>query len=296
MDLGSRRRRRRIASDDRCPRSACADRVEEQAGTTLFRKSGRGLALTEAGELMLRILPTASVELNDEAAVAMRGVDLEGWIRLGFAGDFMKPCLPEVLGRFARAHPESAHRGGAQCRTVERVETNQLDLALVWGGLTASGLVEALGQAAGRTDRGTADVLDRLRRACRGPGDDDSEPLPLVAFDRQCLFHSRRDGRARPGGDQMAVVGFSPSLGGQGRGGGRPRGRRCAHATACSTVRAPDPRERLRWSLPTIPLTLQRASATAPASIERLAATCWTRCAASRRRGKVAAYQKRRIQ
>src|SRR4051794_10344280 len=81
MDLGSFAK-----AADRVGRSTSAisaqiRKLEEQAGIALFRKCGRGLALTDAGEVMLGYARRL-VELNDEAAVAVRGVDLEGWIRL----------------------------------------------------------------------------------------------------------------------------------------------------------------------------------------------------------------------
>ncbi|RUX14360.1 LysR family transcriptional regulator, partial [Mesorhizobium sp. M2A.F.Ca.ET.042.01.1.1] len=62
--------------------SAQLKKLEEQADTPIFRKAGRGLALTEAGETMLGYARRL-IELNDEAAAAIRDVELEGWVRLG---------------------------------------------------------------------------------------------------------------------------------------------------------------------------------------------------------------------
>jgi DNA-binding transcriptional LysR family regulator len=62
-------------------------KLEEQVGESLFRKQGRGLALTEAGDVVLayarRIL-----DLNDEAIVAVRGRAVEGVVRFGLPADF----------------------------------------------------------------------------------------------------------------------------------------------------------------------------------------------------------------
>ncbi|TIX61753.1 MAG: LysR family transcriptional regulator, partial [Mesorhizobium sp.] len=85
--------------------SAQLKKLEEQAATPIFRKSGRGLALTEAGETMLGYARRL-LELNDEAAAAIHDVELEGWVRLGLQEDFGEAVLPEVLGRFARANPK----------------------------------------------------------------------------------------------------------------------------------------------------------------------------------------------
>ena len=62
--------------------SAQLKKLEEQAGTPIFRKAGRGLALTEAGETMLAYARRL-LDLNDEAATAIHGAELEGWVRLG---------------------------------------------------------------------------------------------------------------------------------------------------------------------------------------------------------------------
>jgi len=84
--------------------SAQLKKLEEQVGSPILRKSGRGMLPTAAGETLLAY-GRRLLELNDEAAAAVRGVDLEGWIRLGIPEDFGERILTDVLGRFARAHP-----------------------------------------------------------------------------------------------------------------------------------------------------------------------------------------------
>ena len=42
----------------------------------------------------------------DKAATAVQGMELQGWVRLGLQEDFGESLLPEVLGRFGRAHPK----------------------------------------------------------------------------------------------------------------------------------------------------------------------------------------------
>src|SRR4051812_24027511 len=79
-------------------------RLEDQVGERLFKKHGRGLVPTEAGEVVLayarRILG-----LNDEAVAALRGHALDGRVRFGLPADFAESWLPAALGRFNRAHP-----------------------------------------------------------------------------------------------------------------------------------------------------------------------------------------------
>ena len=113
--------------------SAQLKKLESQAGTVLFRKEGRGLALTDAGETLLAYAHRM-LELNDEASAALRGADLQGWVRLGLQEDLAETLLPPELGRSGRAHPkvriEACVARSGELR--ERLELGQLDLALAW--------------------------------------------------------------------------------------------------------------------------------------------------------------------
>lgn len=84
--------------------SAHLKKLEQQVGAPILRKSGRGMVMTEAGEMLLGYARRL-LELNDEAACAVRGWDLHGTVRLGLQEDFGETFLPQVLGSFARAHP-----------------------------------------------------------------------------------------------------------------------------------------------------------------------------------------------
>ncbi|MFP3514081.1 LysR family transcriptional regulator, partial [Peribacillus sp. SIMBA_075] len=81
--------------------SAQLRKLEDQAGTPLLRRSGRGLVLTDGGEALMSYARRL-LALNDEAVGAVRGLELEGWVRLGLQEDFGESILPQVLGRFAR--------------------------------------------------------------------------------------------------------------------------------------------------------------------------------------------------
>lgn len=123
---------------DRLGRSTSAvssqlKKLEEQAGVALVRKVGRGLVPTDSGESLLSYARRL-LDLNDEAIAAVRGVELEGWVRLGLQEDFGETVLPQVLGRFARAHPKVRIEGriGRNKDLVEMVTTGRLDLALAW--------------------------------------------------------------------------------------------------------------------------------------------------------------------
>ncbi len=137
--------------------SAQLKKLEEQAGTPIFRKAGRGLALTEAGETMLAYARRL-LDLNDEAAVAVQNVELEGWVRLGLQEDFGENLLPDVLGRFARAHPK--------VRIEARSRPQRRTARAGHNGETRSGarLERCNPDRSLRKDRRGADALDR---SCR---------------------------------------------------------------------------------------------------------------------------------
>ena len=172
--------------------SAQLKKLEAQAGTALFRKAGRGLELTDAGQTMLAYAHRL-LELNDEAAAAMRGADLQGWVRLGLQEDFGETLLPAVLGRFARAHPkvrvEASVARSADLR--ERLALGRLDLALAWDAGDSAAVrqgervlevpLQWIGMAGDPANRPAWWPTREQGGWRRG-----AEPLPLVLLDAPC--------------------------------------------------------------------------------------------------------------
>jgi DNA-binding transcriptional LysR family regulator len=162
--------------------SAQLRKLEDQLGVPLVKKSGRVLVPTEAGESLLgyarRIL-----ELNDEAVGAVRGAEMEGWVRVGLPQDFADAWLTQMLGRFARAHPRIRVEACAERNAVlrERLAAGTLDFALVWGE---------------PADLPHSTPLIRLPIAWIGPAHvaaprrDADDALPLVLFESPCLFRN----------------------------------------------------------------------------------------------------------
>ncbi|WP_250509846.1 LysR substrate-binding domain-containing protein [Caballeronia sp. GACF4] len=269
MDLGSFAK-----AADRVGRSTSAvsaqiRKLEEQAGTPLFRKSGRGLALTDAGAVMLAYARRL-VELNDEAAVAVRGVDLEGWIRLGLQEDFGEVLLPEVLGRFARAHPKVRieARVARNTELLERIEAGQLDLALVWG----AGSATDVGNATSLPQPIAAPPMRWIVSSTVPWQFDPDEPLPLIAFDRPCLFHSAAAAALDRAGIKWRIAFTSPSLSGLWAAAAAGLGVtvRTAYGVP-TTVRALECDESGLPPLPSIPLALHRGSGAGSPVVDRLA-------------------------
>ncbi|KWN71611.1 LysR family transcriptional regulator [Burkholderia ubonensis] len=290
MDLGSFAK-----AADRVARSSSAvsaqiRKLEEQAGTPLFVKSGRGLALTDAGDAMLRYA-RRMIELNDEAAAAVRGVSLDGWVRIGLQEDFGEAILPGVLGRFARAHPKVRieARVAHNAELLERLDANQLDLALVWGdpasaafvartgidseeiarvpmrwigaaGSGAAGVGAAGSGAAGDGDAGEPSV--RLR----------DEPLPLVVFDRPCRFFGAATDALDRAGVPWRVAFTTPSLAGLWAAASAGLGLTVrSHYGLPASVRLLDAAPLGLPELPSVPLMLLRRASSATPTVDRLA-------------------------
>jgi DNA-binding transcriptional LysR family regulator len=250
--------------------SAQIKKLEEQAGTPLFRKSGRGLALTDAGEVVLGYARRL-VELNDEATTAVRGVNLEGWVGLGLQEDFGEAILPEVLGRFARAHSKVRieARVARNAELCERIASNELDLALVWG---ESGL-PGLG-----TEVGTSGNLIASPAMCWIGSSTlplnyaATEPIPLVAFNGPCLFFSTATAALDQAGIPWRVAFTSPSLAGLWAAAAAGLGVTVRTRYGLPTTVAPFESKSLALpALPSIPLVLLRSSARATPLVELLA-------------------------
>lgn len=186
--------------------SAQIKKLEDHAGTPIFRKAGRGLALTQAGETMLSYARRL-LDLNDEAATALRGMGAEGWLRVGMQQDFGEGFLPKVLGCFARAHPRVRieARVARNAELLDRVTSGKLDFALAWnhGGI----------QGAHRTD------LAQLPVRWIGPSDarlrvDADEPFPLISYEDSCWFCSTGTAALDRIGQPWRVTLTSPNLSG----------------------------------------------------------------------------------
>ena len=180
-------------------------RLEEQAGKALFKKSGRGLALTTAGESLLSYAKRI-LELNDEAIDGLQDSEVEGWVRLGIPQDFAEGWLTGVLGRFARAHPKVRVevRAEQNVLVIERLVEGELDLAIAWGAddkVHAERLLDLPMVWIGRSDWTGVKRLG-------------SEPLPLVAFEPPCVFRSAGIAALDAVGISWRLAFTSPSLAG----------------------------------------------------------------------------------
>jgi DNA-binding transcriptional LysR family regulator len=176
-------------------------RLQDDLGTPLFRKSGRGLALTEAGETALQYARRI-LALNDELLDMLHGATRAGLIRLGCPQDFAG-ILPSVLSQFSALYPrmQIELRIEGNATLAEAIEKSQLDLALIIG----------------HEDRPTAQTigeLDLVWIAARDFTSAPDQPLPLAVLGPQCAFRRCALQQLDQASLPYRIAATSPSLNG----------------------------------------------------------------------------------
>jgi DNA-binding transcriptional LysR family regulator len=83
--------------------STAVGQLSRQLGADLFVREGRGLRITQAGEVFADYCRTIT-GLYDEARAAVRSAE-EGPLRIGAVATASEVVLPPVLGEFRRRHP-----------------------------------------------------------------------------------------------------------------------------------------------------------------------------------------------
>src|ERR1700748_2543518 len=106
-------------------------RLEDLVQASLFKRDGRKLTLTPAGQSML----THAREIlaaNDRAVTALSGDVLAGPARIGFVQDFAETLLSAVLARFTRLNPDTQLqvRVGNSAELLELMQAGEMDVLL----------------------------------------------------------------------------------------------------------------------------------------------------------------------
>lgn len=149
--------------------------LEERLQQPMFVREGKRQWLTPAGETLLsyarRLLNT-----NDEALLALQGMNASGDLRLGMPQDLADSWLASALARVARSYPavRVQVQVGRSADLRQAVDGGELDLAIAF----AAG--DALQQQVARLEVqwwGQAE-LSLPRDA----------PLPLLVLEGHCLF------------------------------------------------------------------------------------------------------------
>lgn len=162
--------------------SAQLKKLEEQVGTPVLARSGRGLVLTPVGEILLsharRLL-----ELNDGIFLSLHESQTTGTVRFGVQEDFGEHFLSDILRRFVQAYPmvNLEVRIARNAELLSMVESTGLDLALTWDTERNSPLATRLGET----------PMHWIgARNTRLPTMMDDSPLPLILFDAPCVLRS----------------------------------------------------------------------------------------------------------
>ncbi|CAB3655829.1 LysR family transcriptional regulator [Trinickia soli] len=153
-------------------------KLESQAGQRLFQRKGRGLVLTEAGDVLLQYARRV-LALNDELGAALGAVDTRSAVRLGIAQDFADVILQDLLSRYAVVRPrvQVEIKAGRNFEFAADVASGKLDVAVAFalpgnGGGTRIATVPAVWLGCEAT----------LHRAGA------PSTVPLAVFDGPCLF------------------------------------------------------------------------------------------------------------
>jgi DNA-binding transcriptional LysR family regulator len=154
-------------------------RLEEELGTKLFFRSGRGVELAPAGRVLLdyarRML---SLERQTVAAVRQAGEDA-GELRIGAMETFTALYLPAVLRDLRHAHNtlELHIRTDTSAVLIDKVLSRKLDCAFIAGPLRHPAL--------------QFDELTREELVQVFAPDTDPARCPLILFREGCAYRAR---------------------------------------------------------------------------------------------------------
>ena len=176
-------------------------KLEEQIGRPLFLRTGRNMALSDAGEVLVSYA-RRMIELNDETLIAAAGASIEGTVRLGVPQDFADIWLPAALVRFTRTHPgirveTTIDRSPALARKLDHGE---LDLVMT---IAPARPAAALWSA----DLPMRWIGPRDFAAATAPAS-----LSLAVFDPPCFFRSAATAALDRVGIPWKIAFTSPNL------------------------------------------------------------------------------------
>lgn len=175
-------------------------RLQEELGTPLFRRHGRALKLTEAGQTTLGYA-RRMLALNDDLLQTMRGVTLAGTVRVGAPQDFAS-VLPDALHQFSALYPRTQVelRIEGNGALIEALDKGQLDIALTIGFADRKEVL-LLGELP------VVWISSRAFRMQDGS-------LPLAVLGPQCAFRRAAVKELEAAGIAHHIAATSPSLDG----------------------------------------------------------------------------------
>ena len=192
-------------------------KLETQTGQRLFKRNGRGLILTEAGDVLLQYARRV-LALNDEMGLALGAIDKGGTVRVGMPQDFTDAVLPSLLTRYSKARP-ATHvevKAGRNFALADDVANGRLDMALAFcagrkGGANRIATVPGVWVTRTRQVRATKARAKEIRHT---QGITDEGVVPLIVFDGPCLFRDMGIDALARAGIPWRLAMTTPSLAG----------------------------------------------------------------------------------
>jgi DNA-binding transcriptional LysR family regulator len=179
-------------------------KLESQAGQRLFRRNGRTLKLTEAGDVLLQYARRV-LALNDEMGFALGAISKAGTVRIGMPQDFAHAILETLLVGFSHTRPD-VHvevKAGRNYELASDVSNGRLDIAIAF---TAAGK--------GGANR-IATIPTMWVRSARHKGNEtEGNTIPLVVFDGPCMFRDMAINTLSQGAIPWRFAMTTPSLAG----------------------------------------------------------------------------------
>lgn len=177
-------------------------RLEQTIGQSVFHRNGRGVVLTDAGKQLYPVARDVTARL-DATLRDLTTTPLSGTLRLGIPDDHGRAKLTQIVGNFARSHPQV-----------------QLDvtcsLSPDFPGMLAKGRLDlAVYEVQNPTpgeeiiyEDSTHWVVSKHRNLL------DLEPLPVALFDRACWWREAAIAALTAAGKAYRVVYSSQSVAG----------------------------------------------------------------------------------
>lgn len=177
-------------------------KLESQAGQRLFSRRGRGLALTDAGNVLLQYARRV-LALNDEIGHALGAVDTRAAVRMGIAQDFADTMLSDLLARYADVRPtvQVEVKAGRNFELAADVASGKLDAAVAFA-MPGTGGGERIATV-------PAAWLGCPATLSRGGA---RSTVPLAVFDGPCLFRDMAIDSLSRAGSTWRVAMATPSL------------------------------------------------------------------------------------
>lgn len=154
-------------------------RLQEFAGSPLTTSSGKDLALTQTGVLLVGYAKKM-LALNDECIGFLEGNTLGGVIRIGIPSDFAIALLPTALGRFSIEFPDVSLE--VTCRVsstlIQMLDVGDLDIVVALDEVKNSRYLHSIWSDPVSWVGRISQQLHKLR------------PLPIVLFPGQCIYRS----------------------------------------------------------------------------------------------------------